>query len=65
MTSHMISEVPLNSAIVLYAHDMLLYRTVHTAEHMDMLQTDVDHVADWISGHHLNLNVAKTKFMRL
>ena len=60
-----ISEVPLNSTIVLYADDMLLYRTVDTPEHMGMLQTDVDRVSDWISSHHLTLNVAKTKFMRL
>ena len=60
-----ISEVPLNSTIVLYADDMLLYRTVDTPEHMDMLQADVDRVSDWISSHHLTLNVAKTKFMRL
>jgi len=44
---------------------MLLYRTVDTPEHMGMLQTDVDRVSDWISSHHLTLNVAKTKFMRL
>jgi len=50
---------------VLYADDMLLYRTVDTPEHMGMLQTDVDRVSDWISSHHLTLNVAKTKFMRL
>ena len=44
---------------------MLLYLTVDTPEHMDMLQTDVDRVSDWISSHYLTLNVAKTKFMRL
>ena len=32
---------------------------------MDMLQADVDRVSDWISSHHLTLNVAKTKFMLL
>ena len=60
-----ISEVPLNSTIVLYADDMLPYCTVDTPEHMNMLQTDVDHVSDWMSSHHLTLNVAKTKFNQL
>ena len=44
---------------------MLLYLTVDTPEHMNMLQTDVDRVSDWISSHHLTLNVAKTKFNQL
>ena len=44
---------------------MLPYCTVDTPEHMDMLQTDVDRVSDWISSHHLTLNVAKTKFNQL
>ena len=60
-----ISEVPLNSTIVLYADDMPPYCTVDIPEHMNMLQTDVDHVSDWMSSHHLTLNVAKTKFNQL
>ena len=48
---NVISEVPLNSTIVLYAcaDDMLLYHIVDTPEHMDTLQTDVDRVSDWPS----------------
>ena len=55
-----ISELTLNSKLMLYADDMLLYRVVDNPEDLGVLQLDIDTISDWVSTHHLTLNISKT-----
>ena len=58
-----IFELTLNSKLMLYADDMLLYRVVDNPEDLGALQQDIDTISDWVSTHHLTLNISKTKYM--
>ena len=42
---------------------MLLYRVVDNPEDLGALQQDIDTISDWVSTHHLTLNISKTKCM--
>ena len=48
-----IFEITLNSKLLLYADDMLLYRVVDNPEDLGLLQQDIDTISDWVSTHHL------------
>ena len=58
-----ISELTLNSKLMLYADDMLLYRVVDNPEDLGVLQLDIDTISEWVSTHYLTLNISKTKYM--
>ena len=58
-----IFELTLNSKLMLYADDMLLYRVVDNPEDLGLLQQDTDTISEWVSTHHLTLNISKTKYM--
>ena len=58
-----IFELTLNSKLMLYADEMLFYRVVDNSEDLDLLQQDIDTISDWVSTHHLTLNISKTKYM--
>ena len=58
-----IFELTLNSKLILYADDMLLYRVVDNPEELGLLQQDIDTISEWVSTHHLTLNISKTKYM--
>ena len=49
--------------IVLFADDMLLYRPIVCTNDEQLLQSDVDLLAAWVSEHHLSLNTNKCKYM--
>ena len=49
--------------IVLFADDMLLYRPIVCTNDKQLLQSDVDLLAAWVSEHHLSLNTNKCKYM--
>ena len=48
---------------MLYVDDMLLYRVVDNPEDLGLLQQDINTISDWVSTHHLTLNISKTKYM--
>ena len=58
-----IFELTLNSKLMLYADDLLLYHVVDNPEDLGLLQQDIDTISDWVSTHHLTLNISKTKYM--
>ena len=58
-----IFELTLNSKLMFYADDMLLYRVVDNPKVLAVLQQDIDTISDWVSTHHLTLNISKTKYM--
>ena len=58
-----IFELTLNSKLMLYADDMLLYRVVDNPEDLGLLQQDTDTISEWVSTHHLTFNISKTKCM--
>jgi len=43
---------------MLYAEDMLLYRIVDNPEDLGVLQQDIDTISDWVSTHHVILNIS-------
>ena len=47
------------SVLNLYADDMLLYKPVRSLEDFRHLQSDIDHISDWVSCNHLTLNPNK------
>ena len=53
------------SVLNLYADDMLLYKPVRSLEDFRHLQSDIDHISDWVSCNvdHLTLNPNKCKTM--
>ena len=51
------------SMLNLYADDMLLYKPVKSPEDFKHLQSDIDHISDWVSCNNLTLNPNKCKFM--
>ncbi len=51
------------SVLNLYADDMLLYKPVSSPEDFRHLQSDIDHIGDWVSRNNLTLNPNKCKTM--
>ena len=49
----------------MHADDIVLYRPIHSPVDVEALQSDVDHVAAWITFVGLSLNCNKTKLMVL
>ena len=49
--------------IVLYADDILLYRTILSNSDYSYLQSDANTVQDWVNCNHMSLNPSKCKFM--
>ena len=62
-----VTGVPLSEGtkLVLYADDMLLYRTIDHPEDYASLQEDINSVNTWVQDNYLNFNVAKCKYMLL
>lgn len=62
-----LANIPLsrNSKLIMYADDIVLYRPIHSPIDVEVLQTDVDQVAAWITSADLSLNCNKTKLMVL
>ena len=57
-----LTSIPLNGgSLVIFADDLLLHRVIYCAEDTLALQKDVDSLANWITFHHLTLNVRKCK----
>ena len=57
-----LTSIPLNGgSLVIFADDLLLHRVIYCAEDTLALQEDVDSLANWITLHHLTLNVRKCK----
>ena len=54
-----------DGTIILYADDMVLYRPIYSQEDYWLLQQDINAVARWISGNHLQFNSSKCKYMTL
>ena len=55
-----LTSIPLNGgSLVILANDLLLHKVIYPAEHFLTLQEDVDSLANWITVHHLTLNVRK------
>ena len=52
-----------NSTVVLYADDMVLYRTIQTHEDYSLIQMDIDAVTTWIENLSLKFNQEKCKLM--
>ena len=51
------------SDLVLYADDVLLYRTISCREDISLLQSDLDAIETWSTDHLLQLNPVKCKRM--
>jgi len=49
--------------IVLYADDILMYRTISSNSDYVNLQSDANAIQDWVNFNHMTLNSSKCKFM--
>ena len=60
-----LAQLPLSSGaqMVLYADDLLLFRTVSGKEDYLHLQNDISIVENWVAHNHLTLNANKCKYM--
>ena len=47
----------------MYADDLSISKPLHCAEDMSLMQSDIEKISDWSEANHLNINVAKTKYM--
>ena len=57
-----LTSIPLNGgSLVIFADDLLLHKVIYCADDFLALQEDVDSLANWITVHHLTLNVRKCK----
>ena len=58
-------QLPLSCGgqMVLYADDLLLFRTVSGNEDFLHLQHDISLIENWVKCNHLNLNSTKCKYM--
>ena len=54
-----------NSKLVLYADDILLYKTILTARDYTCLQKDINHIHFWSSSNGMSFNITKCKQMLL
>ena len=60
-----ITQLPFSpgSKLMLYADDVVLYRPTNSAADVELLQRDINLIADWIKNNGLSLNSSKTKVM--
>ena len=56
-------ELDSGTHIILYADDILLYRTISSPADYGKLQVDIDILSSWITSNNLSLNIAKCKFL--
>ena len=59
------TQLLLTSKMLLYADDILIYRSVNSHADFTLLQQDVSLIYDWISDNYLTLNADKSKWMLL
>ncbi len=54
-----------DGTLVLFADDLVIYRPIHSAADLSILERDLAIVASWIASNHLTLNENKWKYMIL
>ncbi len=54
-----------DGTLVLFADDLVIYRPIHSAADLSILECDLAIVASWIASNHLTLNENKCKYMIL
>ncbi len=54
-----------DGTLVLFADDLVIYRPIHSAADLSILERDLAIVASWIGSNHLTLNENKCKYMIL
>ena len=50
-----------DTTVILYADDIVLYRPISSSHDIDIFQSDVDKIADWVKDAGLCLNANKSK----
>ena len=50
-----------DTTLILYANDIVLYRPISSSHDIDVFQSDVDKIADWVKDAGLRLNANKSK----
>ena len=62
-----INDLPkeVNSAVKLYADDVLLYRAIHSIADHDMLQKDLDIINKWAESWKMTFNLSKCELVRV
>ena len=58
-----LADLHLSSKLVLYADDILLYRSIETSADYNLIQEDVNNIEQWMVNNSLTLNTAKCKQM--
>jgi len=58
-------DISMESRLVLYADDILLFRPIHTIGDYSALQTDIDALSNWATQNTMTFNTAKCKYMRI
>ena len=59
-----IADVTLTSgSLILYADDILFYRSIHSQHDFNLLQQDIDTLQAWCSQNVMKFNISKCKFM--
>ena len=58
-----LADLKLGSKMVVYADDILLYRSIETNADYNQMQEDVTSIEQWMTGNFLTLNAAKCKQM--
>ncbi len=58
-----INSLNFTSNMIMYADDILIYKTISSVSDLSPLQLDCDKIAHWVNSKKLVLNVDKTKFM--
>ena len=53
------------SKLVLYADDILLYRTISSRSDFNLLQNDIDAISNWASSNFMTFNESKCKLMQI
>ncbi len=54
-----------DGTLVLFAVDVVIYRPIHTAADLSILERDLAIVDSWIASNHLTLNESRCKYMIL
>ena len=53
----------IDSSLILYADDLLLYRAIHSDSDYELLQRDIDKLYTWSEENHLCFNPTKCKYL--
>ena len=53
----------MESRLILYADDILLFRPIHTIGDYSALQADIDALSNWATQNTMTFNTAKCKFL--